>query len=144
DAFGMGGPHLHEAGLRAVVDARGLLAMGFGEILGRLPQIFRALRVISDTARSERPDVAVVIDYPDFHFRLAKRLKANGIPVIYFIPPKVWAWRKGRIKILRERFVRVLSILPFEADFYRREKMPVTYVGNPLVDELPMSLTRGE
>jgi lipid-A-disaccharide synthase len=102
------------------------------------------LNTVANSASQEKPDVAVVIDYPDFHFRLAKKLKAQGVPVIYFIPPKVWAWRKGRIKILRERFVRVLSILPFEVDFYRREKMPVTYVGNPLVDELPLKLTRAE
>jgi lipid-A-disaccharide synthase len=144
DAFGVGGPALKQAGLRVVVDAKTLLVMGFTSILGRLPTIFRALNTVANSASQEKPDVAVVIDYPDFHFRLAKKLKAQGVPVIYFIPPKVWAWRKGRIKILRERFVRVLSILPFEVDFYRREKMPVTYVGNPLVDELPLKLTRAE
>lgn len=144
DAFGIGGPALKQAGLRVLVDARTLLVMGFTEVLGRLPTIFRSLKTVAETAANEKPDVAVVIDYPDFHFRLAKKLKRQGIPVIYFIPPKIWAWRKGRIKVLRERFVRVLSILPFEVDFYKREKMPVTYVGNPLVDELPLRLTRAE
>jgi lipid-A-disaccharide synthase len=144
EAFGIGGPALEQAGLRILVDARSLLVMGFTEVLGRLPTIFGALKTVTHSAAQEKPDVAVVIDYPDFHFRLAKRLKRQGVPVIYFIPPKVWAWRKGRIKILRERFVRVLSILPFEVDFYRREKMPVSYVGNPLVDELPLKLTRSE
>ncbi|MFL5812742.1 MAG: lipid-A-disaccharide synthase [Bdellovibrionia bacterium] len=144
EAFGIGGPALQQAGLRILVDARSLLVMGFTEVLSRLPTIFAALKTVTRSAAQEKPDVAVVIDYPDFHFRLAKRLKRQGVPVIYFIPPKIWAWRKGRIKILRERFVRVLSILPFEVDFYRREKMPVSYVGNPLVDELPLKLTRSE
>jgi lipid-A-disaccharide synthase len=144
EAFGIGGPALRQAGLRVLVDARSLLVMGFLEILGRLPVIFKALRTVSSAAQTEKPDVAVVIDYPDFHFRLAKKLKGQGVPVIYFIPPKIWAWRKGRIKILRERFERVLSILPFEVDFYRRENMPVSYVGNPLTDELPLTLTKSQ
>lgn len=142
DAFGIGGPQLKSAGLRIIVDAKELLSMGFTEILGRLPRILRSLSEIARTASREKPDVAVVIDYPDFHFRLAKKLRRAGIPVIYFIPPKIWAWRKSRIKILRERFVKVLSIFPFEVPFYQQEQMPVSYVGNPLVDSLPLSLTR--
>ena len=143
EAFGLGGPKLQAAGLRAVVDARELLAMGFIEILGRLPRIFSALRRLSDEASLQKPDVAVVIDYPDFHFRLARRLKRLQVPVVYYIPPKVWVWRKGRIRRLRESFVKILSILPFETPFYEKEKLPVVYVGNPLADELPLGLGRG-
>lgn len=142
DAFGIGGPKLRAAGLRVLVDARELLAMGFGEILSRLPRIFSALSSVAQAAERERPDAAVVIDYPDFHFRLARRLHARGIPVIYFIPPKVWVWRKGRLALLKRYFARVLSILPFEVPFYERERVPVTYVGNPLVDQLPLELSR--
>lgn len=144
DAFGVGGPKLQAEGLRVVVDARELLAMGFTEILGRLPRILRAMRELKQAAIRERPDVAVVIDYPDFHFRLAKLLRPLGFPIAYYIPPKVWVWRKGRLRILRERFARVLNILPFEEDFYRREGVPARYVGNPLVDELPLSTSREE
>jgi lipid-A-disaccharide synthase len=144
EAFGIGGAKLQAAGLRAVVDARELLAMGFLEVLGRLPQILRALATVTREAAAVRPELAVVIDYPDFHFRLGRRLKALGIPVVYFIPPKVWVWRKGRVRWLRERFARILCILPFEEEFYRRENVPVRYVGNPLVDELPLRLTRAE
>ncbi|HCM40613.1 MAG: lipid-A-disaccharide synthase [Bdellovibrionales bacterium GWB1_52_6] len=142
DAFGIGGPRLRQAGLRVLVDARDLLAMGFLEIIGHLPKILRALRVVDAASRREKPDLAIVIDYPDFHFRLARRLRAQGIPVIYFIPPKVWAWRKGRIRILKELFSKILCILPFEEEFYRQENVPATYVGNPLVDELPVDLSR--
>jgi lipid-A-disaccharide synthase len=144
DAFGIGGPKLQAAGLRTVVDARSLLAMGFTEILGRLPAIFRALRKVTEEAARLKPDVAIVLDYPDFHFRLARRLKKIGIPVIYYIPPKLWVWRQGRVRNLRRYFVRVLSILPFEETFYRELNVPVRYVGNPLVDVLPFSMSRQE
>jgi lipid-A-disaccharide synthase len=146
DAFGVGGPKLQAEGLRAVVDARELLAMGFLEILSRLPRIWRAMRELEQAAALERPDVAVVMDYPDFHFRLARRLRRLnlGFPVVYYIPPKVWAWRKGRVRLLRERFDRILTILPFEAAFYRSVNLDASYVGNPLLDELPLHLSRSE
>src|SRR3954464_3114924 len=92
DAFGIGGPKLQAAGLRTIVDARELLAMGFVEILRHLPRIFGAMNRVSRAAQETRPDLAIVIDYPDFHFRLARRLRKQGIPVVYYIPPKVWAW----------------------------------------------------
>lgn len=143
-AFGMGGPKLQAEGLRAVVDARDFLSMGFIEILSRLPRVFRALRTLESEAAAQKPDVAIFIDYPDFHFRLAKRLHRLGVPLVYFIPPKVWAWRQGRVEFLRRYFKRVLCILPFEVDFYRSHQMPVSYVGNPLLDELPLSMSRDE
>jgi len=144
EAYGTGGPKLQAAGLRIVVDARDLLAMGFTEILGRLPKIFSSLKKLTREATAQKPDVIVVIDYPDFHFRLAKRLKSLGVPIVYYIPPKVWVWRKKRIRMLQEFFAKVLVILPFEEKFYTRENVKVKYVGNPLVDELPLNLTRGE
>jgi lipid-A-disaccharide synthase len=144
EAFGIGGPKLSSQGLRTVVDARELLAMGFGEIFGRLPRIFRALRELSDEAAQERPDIAVFIDYPDFHFRLARRLKLLGIPMIYYIPPKVWVWRKKRVEFLRKFFVKILCILPFEEKFYQEHQVAAKYVGNPLIDELPLNLTQAE
>lgn len=141
-AFGAGGSRLRSEGLEITVDARDLLAMGTVEVLGRLPRIRSALNELEKVAKDRRPEVAVLIDYPEFHLRLAARLKKLGIPVVCFIPPKVWVWRKGRIQKLRELFSKVLCILPFEESFYAREGMPVSYVGNPLVDELPWSLTR--
>jgi lipid-A-disaccharide synthase len=144
DAFGIGGPHLQAAGLRTLVDARELLAMGSVEVLGRLPRILRALKTVANEAELKRPDVAIVIDYPDFHFRLARRLKQIGIPVLYYIPPKVWVWRKKRIQFLQKFFVRILCILPFEEEYYRSHGVSVKYVGNPLVDELPLEMSRSE
>lgn len=144
EAIGIGGPKLQAAGLRALVDAREMLSMGFAEILSRLPRILRALRTLVDWAQRERPDVVVVIDYPDFHFRLAKKLRASGIPVVYYIPPKVWVWRSGRVRVMRELFRKVLCIFPFEEEFFRGAGLPITYVGNPLIDELPLSMTQAE
>lgn len=144
DAFGIGGPKLKDAGLKTVVEARELLSIGFTEIIGRLPRIIRAFRKLVKEVQHERPDVAVLMDYPDFHFRLAKKLKRLGIPVIYYIPPKVWIWRKGRTKLLRDLFKLVLCIFPFEEEFLRKEQVSAKYVGNPLVDELPLTLSREE
>ncbi|MCM2322268.1 MAG: lipid-A-disaccharide synthase [Oligoflexia bacterium] len=144
EAFGIGGPLLQAEGLRAVVDARELLSMGFTEVFGRLPRILRALRRIEQEAVAQRPDVVVVIDYPEFHFRLARRLQGRGLPLVYFIPPKVWVWRKKRVAVLRALFSRILTILPFEEDFYRKAGLAVSYVGNPLMDELPLAMTREE
>jgi lipid-A-disaccharide synthase len=116
--------------------------MGFLEVASRLPKIFESLNRVEKASLDRKPDVAVVVDYPDFHFRLAKRLKKQGVPVVYYIPPKVWAWRKGRVKFLRKFFSRVLCIFPFEEKFYRTENVPVKYVGNPLLDELPIHATK--
>lgn len=144
EAFGIGGPALKKEGLRSVVDARELLSMGFIEILGRLPKIFRALKRVEAAARASRPAVAVFLDYPDFHFRLARRLGRIGIPLVYYIPPKVWAWRKRRVFFLKRYFKKILCILPFEEKFYADSDVPASYVGSPLQDELPLGLSREE
>jgi len=143
-AVGVGGPLLIQEGLSAAVDAREMLSMGLVEALGRLPRLFRALRELERVLEVEKPEVAVLIDYPEFHFRLAKKLEASQVPAIYYIPPKVWVWRKGRIQFLKKFFKKVLSILPFEKEFYDQHRTPLTYVGNPLVDQLPFQLTREE
>ncbi len=143
-AFGIGGPALQAAGLEPIVDARELLSMGFSEVLSRLPRILRALARIEDASRERKPDLAIVIDYPDFHFRLARRLKRQGVRAVYYIPPKVWVWRKSRVRVLRELFERVLLIFPFEAPFYQSSGVPFRYVGNPLLNELPLGRTRDE
>ncbi|MGE0615358.1 MAG: tetraacyldisaccharide 4'-kinase [Bacteriovoracia bacterium] len=142
DAFGIGGHALKAAGLRTLFDASEMLAMGTTEALGELPKLFKALRRIVGEATREQPAVAVVIDYPEFHFRLGKRLAKKGIPVIYYIPPKLWVWRHGRAKFLQKYFQKVLCIFPFEEAFLRSADVHATYVGNPLVDELPLKKSR--
>jgi lipid-A-disaccharide synthase len=142
DAFGVGGPKLRAAGLRVILPAEELLAMGFVEVVGRLPKIRRDLARLAEVAAAERPDAAVLCDYPDFHFKLAKRFKPLGFPIACFIPPKIWVWRKSRIRFLAEFYDRVLSILPFEEGVYAGTGVSFRYVGNPLMDELPLTLTR--
>ena len=144
NAFGIGGPKLRAAGLNVVIDARQLMVMGFSEILFHLPRIFLAMRKLVKSAQELRPDLVVLIDYPEFHFILARFLSPLKIPLIYYIPPKVWAWRKGRVHFLKKYFTKILSILPFEESFYQTHHVPVKYVGNPLVDELPLNLTKGD
>jgi lipid-A-disaccharide synthase len=144
DAFGIGGPKLKAAGLRILFPAEELLAMGFAEVVTRLPKIHRQLEKISFHVRGERPDVAVLCDYPDFHFKLARRFRGLGFPLVCFIPPKIWVWRKDRIRFLAKFYDRVLSILPFEAPVYAGSAVSFRYVGNPLMDELPLDLKREE
>ena len=142
EAFGIGGSKLQASGLKVVTDSGNLLAMGLFAVIARLPKILQGLKEIGDAAEHEKPDLAVVIDYPDFHFRLSKRLHKLGIPTVYFIPPKVWVWRQGRVQFLSKFFMKILCILPFEETFYRRRGVRAQFVGNPIVDELPFGLTR--
>ncbi len=142
DVFGVGGPRLQAAGLRVVVDSNRLRSMGFSEILGKIPTFLRALRKLEDAALREKPDIAVLIDYPDFHFRLAARLKKQGIPTVDFIPPKLWVWRKHRMLKLKELYDLVLSILPFEVPMFQEFGVQASYVGNPIVDSLPADLPK--
>jgi lipid-A-disaccharide synthase len=118
--------------------------MGIGEVIVRLPNVLRGMAAISAEAEKRRPDVAILIDYPDFNLRLARRLRRLGIPVVYYIPPKLWVWRSSRARVLRERCSKVLSIFPFEEAFLRKHGVPAVYVGNPLLDELPLQKSRSD
>ena len=131
---GMGGDHLARAGQENLLRVEELSVMGIVEVLSALPRIFGLLRRIRREMERIRPDAVLLIDAPDFNFRVAKIASRLGIPVYYFIPPKVWAWRTGRVHFLRQHIKRVFSILPFEVPFYQSHDMDVTYVGNPLVD----------
>lgn len=131
---GMGGVNLREAGLDALFRVEDLSVMGITEVLGQLPRIMRMLAEIKKNLERIRPRAIIVIDAPDFHFRVIKAARELGIPVYYYISPKLWAWRQGRAKFIRDNVRRLISILPFEVDFYRRFGMEIDYVGNPLVD----------
>jgi lipid-A-disaccharide synthase len=98
--FGCAGPHLRAKGVRAVIRTEDLAVVGIVEVIGHLPRIWRRYRELIAAARSERPDLAILTDSPDFHFRVARRLKALGIPVAYLVAPQVWAWRKGRVRVM--------------------------------------------
>jgi lipid-A-disaccharide synthase len=134
EVCGLGGPQFAAAGGRLVHDYRGLAVTGLTEAIAKVPQSLSVLRRLVATAREERPDAVVVIDFPDFNFPLARRIKALGIPVIYYISPQIWAWRSGRIKTIRKTASRMLVIFPFEEALYRDAAVPVEFVGHPLID----------
>ena len=134
--IGMGGPHLRAAGLEAFFHSEDLSVMGITEVFGQLPRILRILSGIKKALAREKPSAIILIDAPDFHFRVIKAARALDIPVYYYISPKVWAWRQGRAKFIRDNVRRLISILPFEVEFYRRFGMEIHYVGNPLIDML--------
>ena len=133
-AVGMGGDELARAGQENIFRVEQLSVMGIAEVLGSLPRIFRLLEGIRRELARVRPDAVLLVDAPEFNFRVAKAASRLGIPVYYFIPPKVWAWRTGRVAFLRRHVRRIFSILPFEVDFFREHGVDVDYVGNPLVD----------
>ena len=123
---------MRAAGVRAVVNADSLSVVGLLEVITHLPRIRREFHKLLEAARRERPDAAILTDSPDFHLRLAKRLKRLGIPVVYLVAPQVWAWRKGRLPLMRRVIDRLLCIFPFEGQFFSAQQIPTTYIGHPL------------
>ncbi len=142
--FGCAGPRMREAGVRAVVDASQLAVVGLVEVVSHLPRIFGLYRRLCRVARQERPELAILTDSPDFHLRLAGRLKRAGIPVVYLVAPQVWAWRRGRLRVLRRTVDRLLCIFPFEEAFFRRHGVNAYYIGHPLAGLVRASGTREE
>ena len=141
--FGLGGEHLRAAGGDLVGDYRGLTVTGLVEALRVLPRAWAMQRALVAEAGRERPDALVVIDFPDFNIPLARALHRVGIPVVYFVCPQVWAWRPGRLKVMKSLVDRALVIFPFEASIYRDAGIPVEFVGHPLLDLAPASAGRG-
>jgi lipid-A-disaccharide synthase len=142
--FGCAGPGMQAAGVRAVVDSRSIAVAGLVEVVPHLPRIWREFRKLCRSVVETRPDVAVLTDSPDFHLRLAKKLRGQGIPVVYLIAPQAWAWRRGRVRTLRANVQRLLCIFPFEEEFFRGYGVPATYIGHPLARLVRPSMTRSE
>ena len=132
--FGLGGQRLMAGGGELLADYRGLSVTGLVEALKVVPRSLGVLNRLVEAARTEKPHVLVVIDFPDFNFRLAAAVKRLGIPVVYYISPQLWAWRKSRMQVMKRLADRVLVIFPFEEQIYRDAGVPVQFVGHPLVD----------
>jgi lipid-A-disaccharide synthase len=132
--FGLGGQRLMAGGGELLADYRGLSVTGLVEALRVLPKSLSVLNRLVEAARTEKPNALVVIDFPDFNFRLASAVKSLGIPIIYYISPQLWAWRKSRMQLMKRLVDRVLVIFPFEEQIYREAGVPVQFVGHPLVD----------
>jgi len=134
--FGVTGERMRSAGCATLLPAEQIAVIGLVEVLRHLPTIWRAFKTVTATfSGPQRPDLLVLVDFPGFNMRLAAAAKRAGIPVLYYITPKVWAWRQGRAKKLARIVDRLAVIFPFEPEFYRPHKVPTDYVGNPLLDE---------
>lgn len=144
EVFGLGGERLQAAGARLVADFHGLSVTGLTEALKVLPRSWATYKSLVAAARETRPDALVLIDYPDFNFRLMAAVKKLGVPIVYYVSPQLWAWRQGRIKTMKKLVDRVLPIFPFEAAMYQREGIDVRFVGHPLIDLVQPRRTRDE
>jgi lipid-A-disaccharide synthase len=132
--FGVGGDGMRAAGCDTVVDAKDLSVVGITEILSHLPKIYGLFQHLIKEADRRKPDLAVVIDSPAFNWRVARQMKKRGIPVVYYVAPQFWAWRQGRVRLIRDYIDKALVIFPFEEKFYRDRGVDATFVGHPLAD----------
>jgi len=140
--FGMGGQKLVAQGVEALYGAHEVSVMGLTEVLPKLRRILSVLSGLKRAAARRKPDLAILVDIPDFNLRLAKALKRLGVPVVYYISPMIWAWRQGRVKQVAQRVDRMLCILPFERDFYTKAGVAADYVGSPVLEQLPAPAPR--
>lgn len=133
----LGGEHLQQAtGVTPLIHYRDMAFMGYWQVLKNLGKISHNIKLAKKAITEMRPDAVVLVDYPGFNLKLAKHAYTLGIPVYYYISPKVWAWKEWRVKNIKKYCTKVLSILPFEDDFFRKHGMEVEYVGNPSVEEV--------
>ncbi|MFH1146431.1 MAG: lipid-A-disaccharide synthase [Pseudomonadota bacterium] len=142
--WGIGGPRMREAGVNTVFDAGRLAVVGISEVLTHIRQIIHAQNLMRSLMEEKKPDLLILIDYPDFNLLLAGRAKKLNLPVLYFISPQVWAWRAGRVNKIKELVKRMIVILPFEVEFYRRYDVKVDFVGHPLLDIVKPKMTPEE
>ena len=142
--FGLGGTRMASLGLRRVVRAEDVAVMGITEVILHMPHIYRQYRKLKASLRAERPDLAILIDFPDVNLSLAAELRRLKIPVVYFVSPQLWAWKKWRIRGVKRNVGRMLVIFPFEEAFYRARGVAADFVGHPLADLEPPTVTREE
>jgi len=131
---GVGGSAMTAQGLDSLFPIRELALMGFAEVLPHLPRLIRRLNETADTVRRTRPDVVVTIDSPGFTFRLAKRLRGAGIPVVHYVAPQVWAWKPERAAELKDFVDHLMTLLPFEPPYFEKHGIPCTFVGHPVIE----------
>ena len=142
--FGLGGTVMASAGLDRIVRAEDVAHMGITEVIRHMPRIYGEYRRLVASIKKRRPDVAILIDFPDVNFRLARTLRKLNIPVIYFVSPQLWAWKRKRLRWVQQRVSRMMVIFPFEESFYRARNVDATFVGHPLA-QLPLpDVTRAE
>jgi lipid-A-disaccharide synthase len=140
--FGVGGDRMRAAACDTVVDAKDLAVVGISEIVSHLPKIYGLFHKLIAEADRRHPDLAIVIDSPAFNWRVTRQMRKRGIPVVYYVCPQFWAWRQGRVRLLRKYVDKALVIFPFEEKFYRDRGVDATFVGHPLADLSPPAIDR--
>ncbi len=145
DFFGVGGPRMSAEGCDILIPGEDLAVMGLVEVLGHFPVIWKAFQRLKRILHGDqRPDALVLIDFPEFNLRLAKQAQRAGVPVLYYVSPQVWAWRRGRVKKIAQVVDRLAAIFPFEPELYQDQDIQVEYVGHPLLDEVDSSQERSD
>lgn len=134
EVFGVAGENLRRVGIRVLLDVSQLTGMGFIEVVGNLGNLWRGYQRLRRALREERPRLLILIDFPEINLRLARLAKRLNVPVLYYISPQVWAWRAGRIKDIARAVDHMAVVFPFEVMLYERERVPVTFVGHPLLE----------
>jgi lipid-A-disaccharide synthase len=142
--YGLGGQRMRNAGVQLEGDIRKTAVIGPFEVIGHLGALYRVFRRLAERIETEPPTAAILIDFPDFNLRLAKRIKHAGSPVFYYIGPQVWAWREGRVKQIKELVDKMLVIFPFEEDIYRKAAIDVEFVGHPLMNMVRTTKSKEE
>jgi lipid-A-disaccharide synthase len=137
-AFGLGGDEMRRAGLDAVAHSAEISVVGIAEVWKILPRAREIFATLLAEVERRQPALAVLIDFPEFNLRLARRLAERGVKVVYYISPQIWAWRRGRVRTIAKVVERMLVLFPFEVDFYRQSGVDVVHVGHPLIDEVPV------
>ena len=144
EVFGIGGPRMRAAGMETLFDISQTAVIGFTEVVKHLRFFRRMFRQMKALARQRHPDLAILIDYPGFNLRFAGFLHGNGVPVLYYISPQVWAWGQRRVRKIARVVDHMAVIFEFERDFYRRFGVPATFVGHPLLESLKVPLSEEE
>lgn len=134
--FGVGSARMRKAGVMLLADASEISVVGITEVLAHIGSIYRVYAALRDYLRTERPALLILVDFPDFNLMVGKVAKRLGIPILYYISPQIWAWRKGRIRTIAGLVHTMIVLFPFEAELYRREGVDVRFVGHPLVDSV--------
>jgi len=140
--FGVAGEQLQQTDFEAIFNVSQLTGMGLVELAGNMKNIWQAYQVLRGALKQRRPDLLILIDFPEFNLRLARIAKSLRIPVLYYISPQIWAWRRGRVRQIAESVDRMAVVFPFEVDFYRRHGVNVTFVGHPLLETVAVQKTR--
>jgi lipid-A-disaccharide synthase len=142
--FGVGGEHLERKGMKLLYHSHSLSVVGITEAISKLGTVLKALGRLESSLEQERPNLVILIDFPEFNLRLAKIARRKGIPVLYYISPQVWAWRHARVKLIAERVKKMVVFFPFEVPLYKAAGVDVEWVGHPLVDIVKPTLSKNE